>query len=138
MSELSSGGGVQAWIYNYSVTPNRNWVSARQWCRQHFTDLVAIQNQEETAFLNQLLPYNSNYYWIGLRKVDGDWTWVGPNTILTPGTENWAKGEPNNRHDQQGCVEMYIKREEDGAKWNDERCRSRKGTVCYTGKILFV
>ncbi|KAF7657860.1 hypothetical protein LDENG_00021020 [Lucifuga dentata] len=126
------GGGVQAWTYNYSISPNRNWILARQWCRQHFTDMVAIQNQKEINFLNQLLPFNPTYYWIGLRKVAGVWTWVGTNNNLTPEAENWAAGEPNNMQDQQDCVEIYIKRDNDTAKWNDERCRNKKGTVCYT------
>ncbi|XP_076009734.1 P-selectin [Genypterus blacodes] len=130
--ELSSGGGAHAWTYDYSVTPNRNWVVARQWCRKHFTDMVAIQNQEEGDYLNKMLPYNANYYWIGLRKVAGEWTWVGTNKTLARGTENWAVGEPNNFQDQQTCVEIYIQREHDNGKWNDERCRSKKGTICYT------
>lgn len=62
-------GGVQAWTYNYSVNQNLDWDSARQWCRQHYTDMVAIQNQEEIVYLNTMLPRNSQYYWIGLRKV---------------------------------------------------------------------
>ncbi|XP_071403043.1 P-selectin-like [Centroberyx affinis] len=130
--DLSSGGGVQAWTYNYSTSPNRNWNSARQWCQEHFTDMVAIQNQEEIAFLNQMLPLNPNYYWIGIRKLAGVWTWVGTNKSLTAEAENWADGEPNNVSDQQDCVEIYIKRESDMAKWNDERCRKKKGAVCYT------
>uniref|UniRef100_A0A667YCK1 E-selectin n=1 Tax=Myripristis murdjan TaxID=586833 RepID=A0A667YCK1_9TELE len=112
------------------ISPGRNWNSARQWCQQHFTDMVAIQNQQEISFLNQLLPYNPSYYWIGIRKVAGVWTWVGTNKSLTTEAENWATGEPNN--ELEDCVEIYIKRGNDMAKWNDERCNKRKGTLCYT------
>ncbi|KAM3876154.1 P-selectin-like [Diretmus argenteus] len=125
-----SSGGVQAWMYNYSTSPSRNWKSAREWCQQHFTDMVAIQNKGEIAFLNQMLPFNPGYYWIGIRKVADVWTWVGTNKTLTDEAENWATGEPNNAYED--CVEIYIKREKDTAKWNDERCRKKKGTVCYT------
>lgn len=100
--------------------------------------MVAIQNQEEIAFLNQLLPFNPTYYWIGIRKVANVWTWVGTNKKLARQAENWATGEPNNVQDQQDCVEIYIKREKDTAKWNDERCSKRKGAVCYTGRALTV
>ncbi|KAJ3599885.1 hypothetical protein NHX12_033839 [Muraenolepis orangiensis] len=109
---LSLIGGVHAWTYHYSTEPGRSWSSARTWCQQHYTDMVAIQNQQEIAYLNQLLPLNKNYYWIGIRK------------------RNWAAGEPNNLYED--CVEMYIRRDIDTAKWNDERCLKRKGTVCYT------
>ncbi|XP_045061348.1 P-selectin isoform X1 [Coregonus clupeaformis] len=125
-------GGVQAWTYNYSTNPNLDWDSARQWCRQHYTDMVAIQNQEEIVYLNTMLPKNSQYYWIGLRKVNEVWTWMGTNKTLTKEAENWATGEPNNVGDGQDCVEIYIKRGKDEAKWNDERCTKKKGALCYT------
>ncbi|KAM9479029.1 P-selectin isoform 3-T3 [Salvelinus alpinus] len=125
-------GGVQAWTYNYSVNQNLDWDSARQWCRQHYTDMVAIQNQKEIVYLNTMLPRNSQYYWIGLRKVNEMWTWMGTNKTLTKEAENWATGEPNNVGDGQDCVEIYIKRGIDAAKWNDERCTKKKGALCYT------
>ncbi|XP_052321764.1 P-selectin isoform X1 [Oncorhynchus keta] len=125
-------GGVQAWTYNYSVNQNLDWDSARQWCRQDYTDMVAIQNQEEIVYLNTMLPKNSQYYWIGLRKVNEMWTWTGTNKTLTKEAENWAVGEPNNVGDGQDCVEIYIKRGKDEAKWNDERCTKKKGALCYT------
>ncbi|XP_031641317.1 P-selectin isoform X2 [Oncorhynchus kisutch] len=125
-------GGVQAWTYNYSVNQNLDWDSARQWCRQDYTDMVAIQNQEEIVYLNTMLPKNSQYYWIGLRKVNEMWTWTGTNKTLTKEAENWAIGEPNNIGDGQDCVEIYIKRGKDEAKWNDERCTKKKGALCYT------
>ncbi|XP_046905789.1 P-selectin isoform X2 [Hypomesus transpacificus] len=125
-------GGVEAWMYNYSTVPMRNWDSARLWCREHFTDMLAIQNQEEISFLNQLLPFNPQYYWMGIRRLEGVWTWVGTRARLSREAENWADGEPNNLGVGQDCVEIYIKRGEDTAKWNDDNCRKRKGTVCYT------
>ncbi|XP_062308851.1 P-selectin [Osmerus eperlanus] len=125
-------GGVEAWMYNYTTVPVRNWDSARLWCQERFTDMLAIQNQEEISFLNQLLPFNPQYYWMGIRKVEGVWTWVGTGASLTPEAKNWADGEPNNVGVGQDCVEIYIKRGRDTAKWNDENCRKQKGTVCYT------
>lgn len=47
-----------------------NWEDARAWCRQNYTDMVAIQNQEEIAHLNKQLPKQDTYYWIGIRKID--------------------------------------------------------------------
>ncbi|XP_064188218.1 E-selectin-like isoform X6 [Anguilla rostrata] len=131
--ELSSETGVKAWTYHYSINPNRNWDSARDWCRQHYTDMVAIQNQREIAYLNEILPKNKYYYWIGIRKVSGVWTWVGTNKTLTEEAKNWAKGEPNNRgkKNQEDCVEIYIKRDQEAGKWNDQSCRNEKGALCY-------
>ncbi|KAL2089450.1 hypothetical protein ACEWY4_014138 [Coilia grayii] len=124
--------GAQAWTYNYTTDTPMNWDSARRYCQAHFTDMVAIQNQAEIAYLNDMLPRVRGYYWIGIRKVEEKWTWVGTGKALTPEAENWAMGEPNNLGDGQDCVEIYIKREKDTAKWNDENCAKKKGAICYT------
>ncbi|KAK0147545.1 P-selectin [Merluccius polli] len=127
-------GGVAGWSYFYSNT-TMDWRSARQWCRDHYTDMVAIQNQQEIAHLNSWLPRQPTYYWIGIRKVDNVWTWVGTNKSLTDQATNWATGEPNNKGQVNGinedCVEMYIKRESQAGKWNDEKCVKSKTALCY-------
>ncbi|KAJ8277984.1 hypothetical protein GJAV_G00082450 [Gymnothorax javanicus] len=129
--DLSSDTGVKAWTYHYSISPYRNWNSARDWCRQHYTDMVAIQNQREIMHLNEFLPKDK--YWIGIRKVSGVWTWIGTNKTLTKEAENWAKGEPNNRgkREKEDCVEIYIKRDTEAGKWNDQSCKHKKGTLCF-------
>lgn len=111
-----------------------NWEHARHWCRQQYTDMVAIQNKEEISHLNNILPKVSGYYWIGIRKIEGRWTWVGTNKTLTKEAENWADKEPNNGGNNEDCVEMYIKREKDEGKWNDESCSKEKTALCYMGR----
>ncbi|XP_069006406.1 P-selectin [Embiotoca jacksoni] len=130
VQDLSSRGGAQAWTYNYS-SPNQRWLEAHQWCQKHFTDMVAIQNQEETEFLNNLLPFNRKYYWIGIHKVAGVWTCADTNKKVPEEAQNWATAEPDNIAGQD-CVEIYIKREKDTAKWNNEKCHHKKGVVCYS------
>ncbi|XP_075472936.1 P-selectin-like isoform X3 [Ascaphus truei] len=124
------GTKVAAWTYHYD-TSLTTWDEARTWCRTNFTDMVAIQNQDEISYLNEHLPYNKAYYWIGIRKVNQVWTWVGTNKPLTPEAENWAQGEPNNKLNDQDCVEIYIKRVVDSGKWNDEPCKKKKRALCY-------
>lgn len=130
---------VDGWSYNYSDT-TMDWQQARAWCRQHYTDMVAIQNQEEIEHLNSVLPRQSAYYWIGIRKVDNVWTWVGTNKALTAEATNWAMREPNNgkngrrTSNNEDCVEMYIKRDSQPGKWNDERCSKLKTALCYAGE----
>ncbi|MBN3321599.1 LYAM3 protein, partial [Atractosteus spatula] len=94
--------------------------------------MVAIQNKAEIEYLNEVLPKQKKYYWIGIRKREGVWTWVGTNKTLTTEAENWAKGEPNNKKTAEDCVEIYIKREKDEGKWNDEDCKRSKTALCYT------
>uniref|UniRef100_A0A671Q9D0 E-selectin n=1 Tax=Sinocyclocheilus anshuiensis TaxID=1608454 RepID=A0A671Q9D0_9TELE len=123
--------GTEGWSYN-SSTFTMNWESARHWCRQHYTDMVAIQNKEEIYHLNSILPKVRGYYWIGIRKINGSWTWVGTNKTLTKEAENWADKEPNNGGNNEDCVEIYIKRGKDEGKWNDESCLKKKTALCYT------
>uniref|UniRef100_A0A3Q2WIX7 E-selectin n=1 Tax=Haplochromis burtoni TaxID=8153 RepID=A0A3Q2WIX7_HAPBU len=127
----SRKGGVQAWTYNYSTGPNQNWYEARKWCQKFFTDMVAIQNQEETNFFNDLLPFNPKYYWIGIHRVAGLWTSVNTSQNVPEEAQNWASAEPDTIP-RQDCVEIYIKRARDTAKWNNENCNKLKGAVCYT------
>uniref|UniRef100_A0A8C7J3G6 E-selectin n=1 Tax=Oncorhynchus kisutch TaxID=8019 RepID=A0A8C7J3G6_ONCKI len=122
---------VEGWSYHHS-NKTMNWDTARKWCTEHYTDMVAIQNREEISHLNSILPRQTNYYWIGIRKVDDVWTWVGTNKTLTKEAENWADGEPNNGGNNEDCVEMYIKREKDTGKWNDESCMKKKTALCFT------
>uniref|UniRef100_A0A3B4D3E6 E-selectin n=2 Tax=Pygocentrus nattereri TaxID=42514 RepID=A0A3B4D3E6_PYGNA len=122
---------VAGWSYHYSNT-TMDWNTARQWCRDRFTDMVAIQNHGEINHLNTILPRVDGYYWIGIRKINNSWTWVGTNKKLTQEAKNWAKDEPNNGQNNEDCVEIYIKREMDEGKWNDESCTKKKTALCYT------
>ncbi|KAG9471232.1 hypothetical protein GDO78_015411, partial [Eleutherodactylus coqui] len=106
---------------------------AQKYCKEKYTDMVAIQNQEENKYLNENLPFNAAYYWIGIRKHNGNWTWVGTKKVLTKEAENWAQNEPNNKNENENedCVEMYVKRQFDTGKWNDEPCSKKKVALCY-------
>uniref|UniRef100_A0A4W2I607 Selectin P n=1 Tax=Bos indicus x Bos taurus TaxID=30522 RepID=A0A4W2I607_BOBOX len=121
---------VSAWTYHYS-NKTYSWNYSRAFCQKYYTDLVAIQNKNEIAYLNETIPYYNSYYWIGIRKINNKWTWVGTNKTLTEEAENWADNEPNNKRNNQDCVEIYIKSLSAPGKWNDEPCWKRKRALCY-------
>uniref|UniRef100_A0A2K6F0U8 E-selectin n=1 Tax=Propithecus coquereli TaxID=379532 RepID=A0A2K6F0U8_PROCO len=120
-----------AWSYNAS-TETMTYEEASEYCKQRYTHLVAIQNKEEIEYLNSILSYSPSYYWIGIRKINNVWTWVGTKKPLTKEATNWAPGEPNNKQNEEDCVEIYIRREKDTGMWNDERCSKKKHALCYT------
>ncbi|XP_043555520.1 P-selectin-like isoform X1 [Chiloscyllium plagiosum] len=122
--------GVNGWIYHYS-NRTMKWNAARKYCRERYTDMVAIQNMEENQYLNEYLPKGQTHVWIGLRKVNNIWTWIGTNRTLETFAMNWAPNEPNNGKNNEDCVEMYIKRTLYAGKWNDEPCLRRKRPLCY-------
>ncbi|XP_073712268.1 E-selectin isoform X3 [Misgurnus anguillicaudatus] len=130
-SVLNMWTGTEGWSYHHSDS-TMSWETARDWCRENFTDMVAIQNKEEISYLNNYLPKVSGYYWIGIRKINDTWIWVGTNKKLTDEAKNWAKNEPNGKKYNEDCVEIYIKRDEEAGKWNDEQCSKRKTALCYT------
>ncbi|KFU91195.1 E-selectin, partial [Chaetura pelagica] len=119
------------WTYHYSDT-NMTYREAELWCKKRYTNMVAIQNKEEINYLNNVLPFNPGYYWIGIRKINEVWTWIGTNKELTEEAKNWASGEPNGKGNNEDCVEIYIKRGKDDGKWNDEQCEKKKVALCYT------
>ncbi|XP_051004295.1 E-selectin [Acomys russatus] len=120
-----------AWYYNASVEV-MTYNEASAYCQQKYTHLVAIQNKEEINYLNSNLKYSPSYYWIGIRKVNNVWVWVGTQKPLTEEAKNWAPGEPNNKQRNEDCVEIYIQRPKDSGMWNDERCDKKKLALCYT------
>uniref|UniRef100_A0A8C0F2G4 E-selectin n=1 Tax=Bubo bubo TaxID=30461 RepID=A0A8C0F2G4_BUBBB len=111
---------------------NMTYREAELWCKKRYTNMVAIQNKEEINYLNNFLPFNPGYYWIGIRKINEVWTWIGTNKELTEEARNWASGEPNGKGNNEDCVEIYIKRGKDDGKWNDEQCEKKKVALCYT------
>ncbi|XP_043423453.1 P-selectin isoform X6 [Prionailurus bengalensis] len=129
--ELIKQKEVAAWTYNYSIKAY-SWNYSRMFCQKHYTDLVAIQNKKEIAYLNDVMPYFNSYYWIGIRRINDKWTWVGTRKVLTKEAENWADNEPNNKKNNQDCVEIYIKSVSAPGKWNDEPCWKKKRALCYT------
>ncbi|XP_063109710.1 E-selectin [Cavia porcellus] len=121
----------RSWSYNVSTEP-MTYEEARAFCQQRYTHLVAIQNKEEIEYLNSRLSYSKSYYWIGIRKINNVWIWEGTQKPLTDETENWAPGEPNNKQQDEDCVEIYIRRDKDAGMWNDEPCSKKKLALCYT------
>ncbi|XP_060685546.1 L-selectin-like [Hemiscyllium ocellatum] len=107
------------------------WPDARNYCQHFFTDLVASQNHEESDHLNTVIPRNPTYYWIGIRKINNVWTWVGTNKTLDEEAENWAAGEPT--PGAEDCVEIYIKKATDAGRWNNDPCKKKKRAICYLG-----
>lgn len=124
---------MNCWIYIYSNT-NKTYDDAEKWCHNHNAKLVAIQNKSINGYLNEALPFNPGYYWIGIRKINSIWTWVGTNEPLRE-EKNWATGEPNGNGNNEDCVEIYIKRDRDAGKWNDEKCDKPKVALCYRGMV---
>lgn len=111
------------------------WIEADTWCKNRSNGLMVIQNEKQNNYLKDNLPQLKDYYWIGLRKTGGIWTWQGTEQKLE-GVGFWADNEPNNKKHDEDCVEIYIKNGRQNGKWNDEKCVKKKHALCYKGKDM--
>lgn len=127
---------VMSWTFTYSKD-TMTWTKAKAWCENQSQMLMFILNEEENNFLKDNVPKGSSYYWIGLRKNESSWFWHGTGKMLE-GTEYWAPKEPNNKMQDEDCVEIYINDGHRNGKWNDEKCWKLKRALCYNGKEMHV
>lgn len=95
-----------------------------------------IQNEEDNNYLKDNLPKIKPYYWIGLRKTEDNWTWLGTAKMLE-GNGYWSDNEPNNKKQDEDCVEIQINTWNSNGKWNDEKCTKQKHALCYNGKDIY-
>uniref|UniRef100_A0A8C7X4E9 C-type lectin domain-containing protein n=1 Tax=Oryzias sinensis TaxID=183150 RepID=A0A8C7X4E9_9TELE len=87
------------YFFNNSKPPWKTWDQSRQFCQNMKSDLVVISSLEEQVFVNVYISqlhlqnfiknkiqyyYDTHHgYWIGLQKVNNNWTWVdgSPDTL---------------------------------------------------------
>ncbi|XP_071395464.1 C-type mannose receptor 2-like [Centroberyx affinis] len=113
------------------VEENKIWTEAQSYCREKFTDLATVDNQEDVAKLNDIIGSYSNV-WIGLYDIN-HWRWSLENEGYYGEGEaefrNWASIEPNDFYTET-CAGMRA----DGTWW-DGRCSDRLPFICYNGAI---
>ncbi|XP_064841713.1 macrophage mannose receptor 1-like [Oncorhynchus masou masou] len=116
--------------YHY-VSEEKTWSEAQQYCREHYTDLAFISNQEE---VDQLLPISrGDWTWIGLHRDVNDptgWTWSGGENSAF---RFWKSGEPNNAGGIEDCVMVQW-----DMGWMDSRCSRTLPFLCYKEKLILV
>jgi len=107
-----------------------NWSSAQEYCREHYTDLATIRDEEDIdAIQSQSFPYY--WYWIGLQrdKTNHDeWNWSdGDESTLT----KWETIQPNDVDENEDCVTLKTVLE-----WHDDNCNEHHPFVCQDDLIL--
>ncbi|KAK7883839.1 hypothetical protein WMY93_026962 [Mugilogobius chulae] len=111
-------------IYEYHfVNTAKTWSDAQQYCREHYTDLATIRNEEELLKLNRPSTF-TGIAWIGMfddpaswkgvmGKDANSWRWSATGTTSTSLYQNWKSGEPNYNRANEECVFM------DSGQWVD-------------------
>ncbi|KAG9274667.1 macrophage mannose receptor 1-like, partial [Astyanax mexicanus] len=113
----------------YLVNERKNWTEAQKYCREKFTDLATIQNQEEVDAVKSALNGASGYFWIGLRQ--DPWIWSdGSNSSY----RNWISGEANNPVGDY-CVHLISKQEN---SWHVIECNLASPFICYEAALVLI
>ncbi|KAL0994950.1 hypothetical protein UPYG_G00129810 [Umbra pygmaea] len=121
------------------VNMNKTWSEAQSYCRETYTDLATISDQDDYDSVNSLLVsrgLNSNQAWIGL-KYDS-WRWSLEDTETDGILNGWPGGYPLNTNylrtysnELQECVFLN---QNDGS-WVVISCTSNNFYfVCYDGR----
>ncbi|KAI2663115.1 Aggrecan core protein [Labeo rohita] len=110
-------------LHDYFFVPEKvNWTTAQTYCRQHYTDLATIDNQQDNDNVLNTAGYSNS--WIGLYRTSGDTPLIwsdGSNLTYS----DWGAGQPSNNNNAQWCVSIYSQR------WNDKECYYIFPFVCY-------
>ncbi|KAI3360772.1 hypothetical protein L3Q82_013006, partial [Scortum barcoo] len=103
------------------ITSALNWLNAQAYCREYYTDLAMIDNDDENAdFLSVKGIYT---VWIGLYRIP--WTWSDNSKASFT---NWMSGRPDNFNLVQHCVAH-----KEGHLWDDENCNDKYPFLCNEG-----
>ncbi|XP_041099471.1 macrophage mannose receptor 1-like isoform X2 [Polyodon spathula] len=103
------------------ISTMKTWAEARQYCREHHTDLVSIKSASENEEIKKKAP--TSPFWIGLFNDPWKWTDGGNSTF-----QNWGVSEPNNVLGNENCVLMYSL---NNGKWEDWPCSFEFCFICY-------
>ncbi|XP_036411875.1 secretory phospholipase A2 receptor-like [Colossoma macropomum] len=97
---------------------NMSWYEAQSYCRNTYTDLVSIrdQNQNEAVKIEGLK--SSTSFWIGLLSDDWEWTDGGRSAY-----RNWATGHPQSSPFD--CVQLR------NGKWETRTCSGVYSVLCH-------
>ncbi|XP_030649792.1 C-type mannose receptor 2-like [Chanos chanos] len=115
----------ERWIISYTsyisqyhfVNVEKNWTEAQTHCREHYTDLATIDNQEDVNELVRTVNDNAEHVWIGLEKRgDVKWQWsLGDRQFYREGEmefRNWEDNQPDGNADcrkaQSYCRETHT------------------------------
>ncbi|XP_043077469.1 C-type mannose receptor 2-like isoform X2 [Puntigrus tetrazona] len=116
------------------VSESKTWGEAQKYCRDKYTDLATVENQQQTIQLMDTVNNDSiDLAWIGLYDDLNSWKWTLEDSDFFKAGEkdfrNWYNQGPGYYGAQSLCV--YI----NNGIWYTASCSSAfYPTVCYDGR----
>ncbi|XP_074538345.1 lymphocyte antigen 75-like [Halichoeres trimaculatus] len=119
----------------YVVYEPKTFSEALSHCREKYTDLVSVDEEEDMKLLNSevdpskmISTENRDQAWIGLTYDTDSWRWsLSDPSFYKQGEAEfrmWSRGEPNGPTSQL-CVTLF-----DTGLWNDNFCFKPYPAVC--------
>ncbi|CAK6981895.1 macrophage mannose receptor 1-like [Scomber scombrus] len=107
------------------VYEKKNMTEAQSYCRDKYTDLATIYDEEDVKTLKGIVDESKvdKTAWIGLYDDVNSWRWSDRDAEVE--FTNWKEGEPNNHGSGQYCTLMRT-----NGEWNDKPCNHRHKSVC--------
>ncbi|XP_034042347.1 macrophage mannose receptor 1-like [Thalassophryne amazonica] len=121
----------------YYVDECLSWTEAQHYCRQRFTDLATVENDDDHQKLLTSAPTfaQDTNMWIGLHdRLDWKWS-LQDKSFYGDGEADfrkWHLGEPNNYNGTEGCVRIR------NGDWYDGPCHQLFSVICVTANGTYV
>ncbi|XP_022111723.1 perlucin-like protein [Acanthaster planci] len=115
--------------YCYRFTDEKaDWNQSKLACQAIGGVMGVPYSPEENEFMMQMArKENITHFWIGCSDTEKEGTWVCEGQGKGEPFFNWSPGEPNNSHDNEDCVEIWLGRI---GSMNDESCNKPFGAIC--------
>ncbi|XP_043077471.1 C-type mannose receptor 2-like isoform X2 [Puntigrus tetrazona] len=115
------------------VSESKTWGEAQKYCRDKYTDLATVENQQQTIQLLDTVNNDSiDLAWIGLYDDLNSWKWTLEDSDFFDVGEkdfrNWYNPGPINYGGQRLCVSIY------NGIWYTALCSNLMYTFCYDGR----
>ncbi|KAJ0055202.1 hypothetical protein NL108_012719, partial [Boleophthalmus pectinirostris] len=112
-----------------------NWTSAQTYCRESFTDLVTVQDEQENQKLMELAEDLNECVWIGLRHTLHNWKWSKgvPSRSYDQNDDIWADGQPDNDGGGEHCAGISVTSLKG---FNDKECTTALPFICFDDKAV--
>lgn len=94
------------------------WSSAQSYCREKYTDLTSVRNQQEKEAIMSEIGYES-HWWVGLSRDAWKWSDQSNSSFRV-----WGYNEPSNAGGKEFCTCSY------GQRWADHDCDNKIPFIC--------
>ncbi|XP_048826085.1 macrophage mannose receptor 1-like isoform X2 [Brienomyrus brachyistius] len=119
--------GVNA-TWNFTlIKQNMNWYDAQSYCRQSYTDLATVRNEEDNDLIYEMVK-SGTWAWIGL--FQDTWGW---SDLSNSSFRNWKIGQNDNKNNACALAQVTWP-----GTWDMTPCDEKHPFVCYDDNLILV